>query len=102
MGDGVGVGETGVTTSWSSVVAVGVGEDFSVDGGVAPPLAVFGLGQAVLVTVLPAPTFVQLLIVGAALFVVLSGPAMRSATEQLLAVVGSLLTEFRRWRLVRR
>ncbi|WP_255196482.1 hypothetical protein [Halorarius litoreus] len=67
-----------------------VGVGLALVGLFAPPVAVFGLGQAALLALLPSPTPLQLALVEGALFLVLVGPATKSATGRLVAL-GALL-----------
>lgn len=60
----------------------------------APPLAVFGLGQAAVLALLPTPTPLQLALVNGPLVLVLVAPAGRSRTARLVAVSGLLFAGF--------
>lgn len=65
-----------------AVIAIGL----AIVGLVIPPVAVFALGQAGLLALLPSPTPLQLAIVEGALFLILVSPATKGATGRLLAV----------------
>lgn len=62
-----------------------VGVGLALAGLFLTPLAVFGLGQAAVLALLPAPTPLQLALVETALLLVLVGPAMAHATVRLVA-----------------
>lgn len=67
-----------------------VGPAIAVLGVFVPPVAVFGLGQAAILALLPDPGPIQLAVVEGALFLVLVGPATRTATRPLLALSAGL------------
>lgn len=69
--------------------AVGVG--LALVGLLAPPVAVFALGQAAILALFATPTLPQLALLEGALVVVLVGPATRGPTLRLLASCALLL-----------
>lgn len=77
-------------------VGAAVGVALAVVGLFVQPLTLFGLGQAALLAVLPAPTPLQVVLVEGALFVTLVAPAVGdvpgrfvAASAALFAVLGS-------------
>lgn len=74
--DAVGLLATAaVLTVVAGPLGAAAGVALALVGLLAPPSAVFGLGQAALLALLPSPTPLQLVLVEGALFLVLVGPA---------------------------